>query len=463
MGLVSIPLEIHRNAMRRFIPIVIVLAALAVYTEKDTLLSPLRMGSSSIDPSDRGGADAETPDGPLSATTGSGLGRPAEISGEHNVVHGKISRGTPFFVEMQRAGVTPLEIQNIVQATRERFNFKKVKPGQEYSLYSDSDGGLDSLKFVVDSENVLNITKTGDTYQTRIDTIPYRIDHYVTCGDIEQSIYVSLQEFGADPELASYLAVIFQWDIDFFKDIRRGDTFSILYEQKTYEDGRTQLGNVLAARICSQGREHYAFRYTAEDGNHSYYDEKGKSLQKSLLRAPLRYSRVSSSFSYRRFHPVKKHYAPHLGVDYAAPTGTPVRTTGDGTVLVATRNASNGKYVKIRHNSRYTTYYLHLSGFAKGIRKGARVRQGQVIGYVGATGIATGPHLDYRIKVGNRFVNPRTVRLPSKRPVPSAQMTMYRVLMRSYLFDLFDPSLDDETVLVEKPAPVIRQRMQAVF
>ena len=450
--------------MRRFLPIVIVLAALVIYTEKDTLLSPLQMGSSENGSSDRGDADRDTPaDGSVPAFTGSGLGDLTEGAGGSTVVHGKISRGTPFFVEMQRAGIAPLEIQNIVQATRENFNFRKVKPGQKYSLYSHTDGGLDSLKFVVDNESILNIRKTGDTYQTRIDTIPYRIDHYVTSGNIEQSIYVSLQGNGADPELASYMAVIFQWDIDFFKDIRRGDTFSILFEQKTYADGPVHLGNVLAARICSQGREHYAFRYETDDGNHSYYDEKGKSLQKSLLRAPLRYSRVSSNFSYRRFHPVKKHYAPHLGVDYAAPTGTPVRSTGDGTVLVATRNASNGKYIKIRHNSRYTTYYLHLSGFGKGIRKGARVRQGQVIGYVGATGIATGPHLDYRIKVGNKFVNPRTVRLPSKHPVPSDQMAMFRILMESFLFELFDPSLDDETVLVEKPAPVIRQRMEQSF
>jgi murein DD-endopeptidase MepM/ murein hydrolase activator NlpD len=436
------------------------LAAFGVYAARDSVLSPLRLGADNGTNATLG----EVLNDPAPADMAGGAGSGPESAADRgSVVHGEISRGTPFFVEMQRAGVSPLEIQNLVSATKDNFNFKKVKPGQEYSVFADSDGDLDSLRFVVDDERILNIHKVGDSYESRIDTIPYRLEHLVTSGTIEGSIYLTLQSIDADPELASYLAVIFQWDIDFFKDIRLNDTFSILYEKKVFPDGSWQLGHVLAARICCQGEEHFAFRYVSADGDANYFDENGKSLQKSLLRAPLRYSRVSSNFSYRRLHPVKKHYAPHLGVDYAAPHGTPVRATGSGTVIVATRHSANGNYVKIRHNNRYTTYYLHLSRFGKGVRKGARVKQGQIIGYVGSTGISTGPHLDYRIKIGNRFVNPRTVKLPSKKPVPKDERRLYDIVRDSYLVDLFDPSLVDETIVVEKPIPVKQRFMAVVF
>ncbi len=440
--------------MRKFLPILIMLAAFGLYAARDSVLSPLRMGAEDN--------SKQSLEGLLNDNETTASMAATQLESE-SVVHGEISRGTPFFVEMQRAGISPLEIQNIVSATRDNFNFKKVQPGQKFSVYSDGDGDLDSLRFIVDNEKILNVQKIGESYESRIDTIPYRVDHFVASGIIDQSIYVTLQRIDADPELASYLAVIFQWDIDFFKDIRANDTFSILFEKKVFPDGRSLIGHVLAARICCQGEEHFAFRYILASGEPSYFDEKGKSLQKSLLRAPLKYSRVSSNFSYRRMHPVKKHYSPHLGVDYAAPIGTPVRATGGGTVVAAERHSANGNYVKIRHNNRYTTYYLHLRNFGKGVRKGARVQQGQVIGYVGSTGISTGPHLDYRIKIGDRFVNPRTVKLPSKRPVPKDERLLYDIVRDSYLVDLFDPSLTDETILVSKPAPIKQRRMTLNF
>ncbi|MEJ2722094.1 MAG: peptidoglycan DD-metalloendopeptidase family protein [bacterium] len=343
------------------------------------------------------------------------------------------------------------------------FNFKKVKPGQKYSIYTDPEGVLDSLQFVVDTEKILRVTKVGERYETRLDTIPYRVDYYVTSGTINQSIFATLQDIGADPELAAYLAVIFQWDIDFFKDIRKGDTFSILYEQKIFDEGKSELGRILAARVFTQGEEHYAIRHDLEKGVPTYFDENGKSLQKSLLRAPLQFSRISSNFSYRRLHPVHKTYQPHLGIDYAAPRGTPVRTTGNGSVVTAGYNSSNGNYIKIRHNSRITTYYLHLSRFAKGVRAGARVKQGQIIGYVGSTGCATGPHLDYRIKVGGKFVNPRRIKLPPKAPVPADQMALFETKKAAYLLKFFDAAAMEETVVVEKPTHIPHQRAEILF
>jgi murein DD-endopeptidase MepM/ murein hydrolase activator NlpD len=203
---------------------------------------------------------------------------------------------------------------------------------------------------------------------------------------------------------------------------------------------------VLAARVFTRGNEHYAFRYTDKNGRRSYYDARGNSLQKSLLRAPLRYTRISSNFSRQRLHPVTHTYKPHLGVDYVAPRGTPVRSTGDGTVVAATRNRSNGNYVKIKHNSRYTTYY-----------------QGQVIGYLGSTGLATAPHLDYRIKVGGRFVNPRTIRLPSKQPVPPSEKALFEVTRDACVLRFYEASDQPHTVLVEQPRPPLQRRMSVAF
>jgi murein DD-endopeptidase MepM/ murein hydrolase activator NlpD len=448
--------------MRKYFPIAIVLAAFAVFAAKDALFPPLKVSETPNLSSGRGQGHKETVSGErVRQDKPSWFGRDAAES--DNVVHGTISRGKPFFVEMQKAGVSPLDIQNLVQATRHIFNFKKVQPGQKYSIYADRQGGLDSLKFIVDQEKILNVAKVGATYQTRIDTIPFLYERFVTQAVINQSIFMSLQGLDADPELANRLAAIFGWDIDFFKDIRKGDTFSILYEKKVYENGRTQLGDVLAARIVCQGHEHNAFRYQSKDGLTNYFDAQGKSLQKSLLRAPLEFSRVSSNFSYHRFHPVKRHYAPHMGVDYAAPYGTPIRATGDGTVAEATRQAGNGNYIKIRHNSRYETYYLHLSRFGKGVRAGARVSQGQVIGYVGSTGVSTGPHLDYRIKTNGAFVNPRTIQLPSKEPVPPAEMGSFDKLKNACLVGLLDARIQNETVCLGKSAPFKPNRAERLF
>ncbi len=436
---------------RRFFPLFVILLAIAVYEGRQVFLEPF-LGDRS-----RPRGDVVV-DGMVSSP-GSGT---AEIPTAASV-EGKISRGTPFFVEMQRAGIAPTDIDRIVKTSHEMFNLRKVRPGQKYAVYSNPEGRLDSLHFVIDAERVLKVNRQGDGFVARRDTVPYEIEYYVTSGTINSSIHATLQEQGANPELASYLAVIFQWDIDFFTDIRRGDTFTILYEKKVLSNGKTVLGGVLGARVFTRGSEHYAFLYVDNNGRRSYYDERGNSLQKSLLRSPLRYTRVSSSFSHRRLHPVTRHYAPHLGVDYAAPQGTPVRCTGEGTVVAAARHHFNGNWIKIKHNRRYTTYYLHLSRFAKGIRNGARVQQGQVIGYVGSTGRSTGPHLDYRIKVGGKFVNPRRVKLPSKEPVPATEMALFATVRDACLVRFFETRAERNTVLVRKPCPPLQQRLTIVF
>ncbi|MDH3215726.1 MAG: peptidoglycan DD-metalloendopeptidase family protein [Candidatus Krumholzibacteria bacterium] len=443
--------------MRKFVPLIVVIAVIALYETQFV---------------DRGRGTQDGVRENTSRATGEAAREligdnsqlaAADVVASARAVHGEIARGASFFVEMQGAGMSPGEIHRVVEASRKVFNFKKVRPGQKYAVWADSLGQLDSLHYAIDSEHMLTVRRAGARFEAMQDTISYRIEHYVTSGTIDNSIYATLQEQGSNPELASHLAVIFQWDIDFFTDIRRGDAFTLLYESKVYENGKTKLGDVLAARIFTQGREHYAFAYRTQAGSRSYYDARGNSLHKSLLRAPLRFMRISSNFTRRRLHPVTRTYRPHLGVDYVAPRGTPVRSTGDGTVAEATRNRANGKYVKIRHNSRYTTFYLHLSGFAKGIRRGSRVKQGQVIGYLGSTGLVTAPHLDYRIKVGGRFVNPRTVKLPSKRPVPSDEMELFAVSRDACLLRFFEASQQARTTRVDRPRPPMQNRMGVVL
>lgn len=413
-----------------------------------------------ISPQPRRGSGASgSIDAPVETAADAGTATEAPT----NVVHGEIRRGVPFYVAMTQVGVSAVDVERIVRACKKTFNFRTVKPGQVFAVYEGTTGEIDSLHFTIDNERLLKVRRAEQTYEARVDTVAYTVQHYVTSGVINSSIYNSLQANGASPELASHLAIIFQWDIDFFKDIREGDTYTILYEERTYPDGETQIGNVLAARVFTQGRECYAFAFRNADGVLNYFDATGKSLQKSLLRAPLRYSRISSNFTYKRRHPVTHTYKPHLGVDYVARVGTPVRSTGQGTVLVAGYARGNGNYVKIRHNSRYTTYYLHLKGFAKGIRKGRHVRQGQVIGYLGSTGLATAPHLDYRIKVDGRFVNPRTIRLPSKEPVPAEAMTRFEVTRDACLLRFFEAVDAGSTVQVLGPRPPLQQRMAPIF
>jgi len=235
-----------------------------------------------------------------------------------------------------------------------------------------------------------------------------------------------------DPMLAVELSEIFAWSIDFF-GIQEGDRYKVLYEESYVDSLSVGIDRILGAWFFSSGTEFWAIPFE-QDGVRSFFDEKGNSLRKAFLKAPLRYSRISSGFSNSRYHPVLKIRRPHHGVDYAAPTGTPVHTVGDGIVTKIGYQANGGgNYVKIKHNSVYTTTYMHLSRFGKGIRSGVYVKQGEIIGYVGATGLATGPHLDFRFYKNGSAVNPLTVEAPPVEPVHPENLNPYafrkRVIM----------------------------------
>jgi murein DD-endopeptidase MepM/ murein hydrolase activator NlpD len=442
--------------MRFTTPLMVILLAVLVYAGRDQLLAPLVEQPRQV----MAPATGERVDVP--AIVPAGIAPPETQSGARRATpkRGKIRRNSSLYIELTKMGVSPQEVHGVARASKKTYNLKRVQPGQRFSVYQSSTGELDSLEFVINAEQHLKVRREGEKYTSEIEHIPYEVTYHVTQGVINSSIFAALKKQGAETELASGLDEIFGWTIDFFSDVRKGDSFAILYERKQFEDGRTTLGDILSARVVNKGEEHWAVRFTPEGKPVGYYDLEGNSLQKSLRRSPLKFTRVTSNFTNRRFHPVYKTYRPHYGVDYGAPRGTPVYSTGDGTILVAGRRRGNGNYVKIKHTNTYTTYYLHLNGFARGIRSGIKVRQGQLIGYVGSTGAATASHVCYRIKRNGSWVNPKRLKLPSKAPVPQAQIASYNRVRDTFLFRVQESLLagnDNGTTAVPEPTYPSRQ------
>jgi murein DD-endopeptidase MepM/ murein hydrolase activator NlpD len=367
----------------------------------------------------------------------------------------RIGRGQTFYEALAARDVAHEDIMTLVRACKDFRDLRKVRSGELFRVHITSDGGLRSLGFDLDEESHVLWVREGDSYVREDFTYPVEHRLMSVGGTIEVSLYASLQQLDAPLDLAPKMSDILGWDIDFNRDLRKGDTFRILYEEVWKDGERVRVGQILGVEMINKGQERSAFLFTSVDGRPGYYDDHGNNLAKQLMRAPVQYSRISSSFSYRRFHPVLKRWMPHLGVDYAAPLGTPVRAAGDGTVTAAASKKGNGRYVQIRHtNAEYETYYLHLSRFGKGIRKGTRVTQGQIVGYVGATGYATGPHLDYRVKRNGKFVNPRKLKLPAAAPVAADLKEQFARLTGAYTSVLDEVALDVAPLQMPPLAPV---------
>ncbi len=369
-----------------------------------------------------------------------------EGSGPEKMV---IARGQTFYEALQAQNVGHEEIMALVEACKSFRNLKTVRAGEVFRIEVSDDGGLEALGFDLDEESYITWIRNGDGYDRIDGNYPVERRLKAISGTINHSLYASLQKLDAPLALAPKMNDILGWDLDFNRDLRKGDTFSILYEEVYKEGKRVRTGSILSVEIINRGKARQAFQFTSADGRTHYYNAEGQNLQKQLLRAPLEYSRISSKFSNNRFHPVLKRWMPHHGIDYAAPTGTPIKAGGDGIVVACTRKKGNGRYIRIRHtNAEYETYYLHLSRYAKGIKKGVKVDQGQIIGYVGATGYATGPHLDYRVKRNGKFVNPRNLKLPAAAPVEKELMASFAGQAQVYLSVLQELELDGEPVVV---------------
>jgi murein DD-endopeptidase MepM/ murein hydrolase activator NlpD len=382
---------------------------------------------------------------------------PAETAlEEHREI---IQRGETLSDILPRYDFTTQEIHRLREETKKVYDLAKIKAGHSLRFYCDSEGQPIRMEYDIDQESYLYVEKQQQSFQAQVKNFPIEVRTKLLWGAIENNLISAVNQIGEKDQLAILLADIFAWDVDFYADIRSGDSFKIIFEKKYLEDEFVDYGRVLAAEFTNQGRTFQAFRYRYPDtGKWDYFTFGGQSLRKEFLKSPINGARITSRYSHSRYHPVWKVYRPHHGVDYGAPVGTPVQATADGTVLHAARKGGNGNYVHIRHKNAYETMYLHLSRFARGIRRGARVAGGQIIGYVGATGVATGPHLDYRIKYHGNYVNPLAHKFKPVAPLrdeffPEFQEKAwyYRIALNGPLF-VFYPYIKKEAPSLEEGA-----------
>jgi len=302
---------------------------------------------------------------------------------------------------------------------------RRLRPGTAFEGVQSAAGDLLELRVVLDIRSALCLVRHGDEIRCERIEEPLTSDVLRLEGEITSSLFEAVEAAGGRPELAVQMAEIFQWDIDFLRDIRRGDRFVVVADLQTVNGSFYRYGTVFACRFVNGGRVLDAIAYPDSEGDIGYYDLEGQPLRKMFLRSPLKFSRITSRFSGSRFHPVLKRRMPHYGVDYGAPVGTPVRVTAGGSVTFVGRKSGAGRMVTVRHANSFETNYLHLSRYGAGIRKGARVSQGQVIGFVGSSGLSTGPHLDYRVKQGGRWINPLTIASPPAKPLDEDRIQRY--------------------------------------
>ena len=333
-------------------------------------------------------------------------------------------------------GVSYNDIDFIARHTKDIFDVRKIVTGNDYTIICPDDSiqkamyfayELSSSKYVLYKfDDSVTVTRGEKEITVSIDT---------TSGVISSSLWNAIVENNADPNLANELSEIYAWTVDFF-GLQKNDTYKALFEEQFVDDKYIGLGKIKATMFFHGRDSLYAF-YFEQDGKGDYFDEKGNSLQRTFLKAPLRYSRISSKFSNSRMHPVLKIRRPHHGVDYAAASGTPVYTVGDGTVIrKGYQKRGGGNYIKIKHNGTYSTTYMHLKGYAKGIKVGDHVRQGDLIGYVGATGLATGPHLDFRFYRNGKPVDPLKVESPPSLPIDTNNQAAFDSVVKAYMADL---------------------------
>ena len=354
---------------------------------------------------------------------------------QYDVEEATVDKGEFFSTIMDRYGLTPKQVYDITSSSDTIFNVKDLRAGGKYHAYltREEQPRLAYWVYEIDKQKcvVYNFTDTLE-----VDIITKEIVTKVEYSEvvINNSLWVDTQNSGASPLLALKLSDIYSWSIDFF-GLQKGDSFKAYYET-LYCDGQLlDIGDVKYAVFNHVGEEYECFYYVQPNDSlgNKYWNEKGESMRKAFLKAPLKYNRISSGFTYHRRHPITRRVQPHTGVDYAAPKGTPVVSIGDGVVLERKYKGAGGNTVKIRHNSVYTTAYLHLSKYGPGIKVGSRVKQGQVIGYVGSTGRSTGPHLDFRVWKNGTPINPLKMDSPPALPIPEDQMGQFEEAKSSTL------------------------------
>ena len=343
-----------------------------------------------------------------------------------------VPQGATFAVLLSKMGIATSTANQILENSKNVYDFSKIVSGREMAfVFANTDGVLRRLVYNINSEEQL-IVEIQPEFKVEILPIPYAVKIEEISGTIQASLYELFLKNNLDVRLALALAEMFAWQVDFAADIRSGDGFKVIYEKRFLEGEYVMPGKILAAKFINNKKESKGYYFTSENTQAAYYDENGNSLQKEFLKSPLQYKYISSGFTYVRVNPITKKVSPHRGIDYAANYGTPAVSVGDGTVIQAGWNGYYGISVTIRHNDTYRTVYGHFANLAKGIKVGAKVRQGQVVGYVGATGQATGPHLHYEMHKFGNYINPFLVEIPPGKPIAEADRAAFEELKKKY-------------------------------
>ena len=318
-----------------------------------------------------------------------------------------------------RLKLSPSDLHAIMHCDDKAQQLRDIRPGQTLNFRIDNDSHqLSRLEYVMSRTQQLEVTHSENGFAASLHTQQIETRQAYASGTIEDSLFLAGRKAGLSDTLIMQLAGIFGWDIDFALDIREGDSFIVVYEEKYLNGEKVGDGDILAAEFINNHTAYRALRYTTADGDTEYYSEDGKNMRKAFLRTPVDFSRISSRFTLHRKHPILNRIRAHKGVDYAAKRGTPVKATGNGKVIFRGRKGGYGNTIVIRHGSTYSTLYAHMNNFRRGLHTGSKVKQGQIIGYVGSTGLATGPHLHYEFRVNGVHRNPLTVKLPSARHLP---------------------------------------------
>jgi murein DD-endopeptidase MepM/ murein hydrolase activator NlpD len=347
------------------------------------------------------------------------------VERELRVLEGTLARGETLGQALHRNGVSNAMVHGVTRAMGKLYDFRKARPGHRYQLSLDAEGSLVEFRYETSPIESYTVSHDGEAFMSRREEPPTRKEVARIAGVVSSNLHDAVMGLGESAQLAVDLADIFAWDIDFTRSVRFGDEFRVLYERLYRGDVRggesyVGPGRILAARYSGAAGDHAAVYFESGQGRGGYYRPDGSSVERNFLMAPVRHTRIASAFSNSRLHPILGIWRPHHGIDYAAPEGTPIWAVADGTIIHRGRSGGFGNLVKIRHADGYVSYYGHLSRFASGMVEGNRVRQKQVIGYVGHTGLATGPHVCFRMSKDGRFVDPARLRLPGGAPLTPA-------------------------------------------
>ena len=363
----------------------------------------------------------------------------------------KVRAGENFMAALEKFGLSAEEAANASAAAQHAFNLRQVRAGNTITVGRSVEGTLREIDYKIDSDRILKIVPDASGFSAQVKEIPSRMEVTAVVGQVDDSLFNAVEQAGESPELTLRLAQIFGYDLDFYTDPRKGDTFRVVLEKKKYANGKTAgYGRILAAEYNNGGKKYQALLFHDEIGHPAYYNSDGKSLQKAFLRSPLKFSApVTSHFNKARFHPILKTVRPHMGTDYGAPVGTPVQAIGSGRVLFAGRKGGEGNVVEIAHSNGYETMYLHLSRMY--VRAGEHIEIGKTIGLVGSTGLSTGPHLDFRILQKGQYKNFEKLGLPPSDPVSKKHLPEFAEVRQKWLPLLKNPELLQASV--PSPAP----------